>query len=197
MHSFTKPDTKNTEIIVITDRSGSMGNLVNDVIGGYNNFLEEQKKIEGQARVTFVQFDHEIEQLYEGKPLSEAPLLTPVTYRPRGSTALLDAIGRTLTTQGERIGKERWANLKVVVILTDGEENASKEYTLEKIRELSSQFETHGYRFVYIGANQDSFKAASNLGLKHVMAANFTADSKGTREAYVNMSSTLSSYRTS
>lgn len=197
MHSFTKPDTKNTEIIVITDRSGSMGSLVNDVIGGYNSFLEEQKKVEGEARVTFVQFDNEYEMLYEGKPLSEAPALTKETYVPRGSTALLDAIGRTLTTQGARIGKENWANLKVVVIMTDGEENASKEFSIEKIRELSSQFENHGYRFVYIGANQDSFKAASNLGLKHVMATNFVADSKGTREAYGIMGSTLSSYRTS
>jgi hypothetical protein len=92
-----------TEIIVITDRSGSMASIAKDVIGGYNTFLRDQKAQPGEAKLTYTQFDHEYEVVLAGKPLQDAPELTAETFAPRGSTALFDAIGRTLNEQGQRI----------------------------------------------------------------------------------------------
>lgn len=197
MHDFIHAkETKNTEIIVITDRSGSMESIAKDVIGGYNTFLEEQKKVPGEARVTFVQFDNEYEQLYEAKPLASVEPLTSKTFVPRGSTALLDAIGRTLNTQSVRIKREGWADLVVVCILTDGEENSSREYNQERIKTLTQEAEGKGWKFVYMGANQDSFTVARNFGITKGFVANYIANAEGTQQAYRSFGATLSCLRT-
>lgn len=185
-----------TEIIVITDRSGSMNKIRQDVIGGYNTFIKEQKEVPGEAKVTYTQFDNVYEVVYAGKPLNEAPLLDTNTFVPRGGTALLDAIGRTLNAQGHRIATEKWADLVVVCIITDGEENASCEYTKERIQEMTSHAEKNGWKFVYIGANQDSFQVSKGLGMAGAISINYVADSFGTSTAYAGMSTTLRSMRT-
>lgn len=190
-----KDKTLNTEVLVITDRSGSMSSIVNDVIGGYNTFIEEQKKIPGEARVTFVQFDDKYEEVYVGKPLQSVPTLNRDTFVPRGSTALLDAIGRTLNSQSLRIKNEGWAELVVVCIITDGEENASREYTAERVRTLTQEAEGKGWKFVYLGANQDAFKVTQHLGFRGAISANYSADSVGTKYAYGVMGQTMSCLR--
>lgn len=184
-----------TEILVITDRSGSMSPVVDDMIGGYNAFIEDQRKVPGEARVTFTQFDSEYEVVYSGKPLAEVPLLDRSTYVPRGSTALLDAIGRTLNEQGQRIAAEKWADLVIVCIITDGEENSSREFTLERIREMTSHAEANGWKFVYLGANQDAIRAAQNLGMVRAMASTYDASSVGTRAAYATTSLNVADLR--
>ena len=173
-----------TEILVVTDRSGSMSTTAQDVIGGYNTFIREQREVHGQARVTFAQFDHAYEVVYAGKPLAEVPTLDAKTFVPRGSTALLDAIGRTLNEQGQRIASESWADLVIVCILTDGGENASREYDIATIRTMTAQAEKNGWKFVYLGANQDSFAVAQGLGLKGAIVSNYSADAAGTQQAY-------------
>lgn len=185
-----------TEILVITDRSGSMATIAPEVIGGYNNFIKEQREVPGEARVTFTQFDDKYEVVYAGKPLADVPELTSATFVPRGMTALLDAIGRTLNEQGERIAKDKWAELVIVCILTDGGENSSHEYTPTRIREMTAHAEKNGWKFVYLGANQDSFSVAQGLGLKNAFVANYAATAVGTQSAYTQTSASVRGLRT-
>lgn len=186
----------NTEIIVITDRSGSMHTIADDVIGGYNNFIEEQRKVPGEARVTYVQFDHLYECVYEGKPLSAVPKLDVKTFQPRGSTALFDAVGRTLAEQRLRLLSDPWADLVVVCILTDGHENSSREYTRQSVQQLTAEAETKGWKFVYLGANQDAFAVSKDLGMRKSSARTFKPDEEGVREVYAWSSQLLYAFRT-
>lgn len=183
------------EIIVITDRSGSMESIATEVIGGYNNFIDEQRQVAGEARVTFTQFDDRYEVVYAGKPINKVPRLDDSTFVPRGMTALLDAIGKTLEAQGARIAAEKWADLVIVCILTDGRENASQEFSAKRVREMTSHAELHGWKFVYLGANQDSFRVARRLGIRNGIVQNYTANAAGTRAAYALTSRSIRSLR--
>jgi Mg-chelatase subunit ChlD len=184
-----------TEIIVITDRSGSMVAIANDVIGGYNRFLADQKAQPGEARMTYTQFDTEFETVFSGKPIKEAPELTDKTFVPRGGTALLDAMGRTLSEQGARIATEKWAELVIVCVITDGEENSSHEYSKDRIKEMTAHAEKNGWKFIFLAANQDAFATARSMGTSAQYAGNFAATAKGTAMAYSNTSGTVSSLR--
>jgi hypothetical protein len=183
------------EILVITDRSGSMAAIAKDVIGGYNTFIEDQKKVPGEAKVTFTQFDTDYEVVYAGKTLTDVPMLDHNTFVPRGGTALLDAIGRTLNEQGQRIATEDWADLVIVCIITDGEENSSREFTRERIQEMTAHAEKNGWKFIYIGANQNSFQVAQGLGMKQAITANYVANAAGTAEAYRGVTASVTSLR--
>ena len=137
-----------TAIMVVLDRSGSMQPLTKDVCGGFDTFVAEQKKLPGEATLTLVQFDHEYEIVYVNKPLDEVP---PLTHIPRGSTALLDAVGRGIGELGSALDKqpedERPGKV-IVVIMTDGQENASQEWTREKLRKLiKEQREKYSWEF--------------------------------------------------
>lgn len=181
-----------TEIIVITDRSGSMGSIANDVVGGFNRFLRDQQAQPGEARMTYTQFDSVYEVVYTARDIQSAEM--PI-FSPRGSTALFDAIGRTLNEQGERIAKEKWAELVVVCIITDGEENASREYTRERIQEMVKHAEANGWQFLFLAANQDAFTAARDFGSAAKYAGNFQANSAGVAMAYTATSATVSAMR--
>lgn len=185
----------NTEILVITDRSGSMGPLVNDVIGGYNRFLAEQQAAPGQAQLTYVQFDNEYEVLLRAAPVASAPQLTRESYQPRGATALLDAIGRTLNEQGRRIREQAWAELVVVCIITDGQENASREFDAERVAAMVKHAEANGWKFIFLAANQDAFTAAQAIGSSAQYAGSFAANSAGVSAAYASTSATVRSLR--
>lgn len=185
----------NTEIIVITDRSGSMAAIAPDVIGGYNTFLREQKEQPGEARITYTQFDTEYQVVSAAVPVRQAPDLTPATFVPRGSTALYDAIGRTLNEQGQRIATEKWAQLVVVCIITDGQENASREYTRDKVKSMTAHAEANGWKFIFLAANQDAFAAAQAFGSAGNFSGNFQANAAGTKAAYASTSSTVSQLR--
>jgi len=181
-----------TEIIVVTDRSGSMASIREDANGGFASFIEEQKKVEGEARVTQIMFDDRIETQYEAKPLSEVP---PLNLEPRGTTALLDAIGSALNVQGKRIHDEGWADLVIVTIITDGGENASKEYTAEQIKAMIQHAEKHNWKFVFLAANQDAFQTGAQYGINPQFTRNFAANSVGTMTAYQDMSTSVASLR--
>lgn len=184
-----------TEILVITDRSGSMSNIAPDVIGGFNRFLKDQKAQPGEALITYTQFDTNYEVVYTARPISEAPDLNHSTFVPRGGTALFDAIGRTLNQQGERIAREKWAELVVVCIITDGEENSSREFTRERIQEMVKHAEANGWQFLFLAANQDAFTAAQSFGSTAKYAGNFQTNSAGVAMAYTATSATLSAMR--
>ena len=193
----------NTEILCIIDRSGSMERLRDDSIGGFNAFLREQQAVPGDANLTLVLFDHEYTVLYEGRRLGDVKPLTRDDYVPRGQTALLDAIGRTITEQGARIARQLWAEKIVVCVLTDGHENASREYTNERIRSMVGEAEKGGkWSFVYLGANQDAFDVACSMGMSardalgNVKLRSFGATGQGVHDAYMNTSSVVSASRT-
>lgn len=128
-----------TEIICVIDRSGSMGAIRSDAIGGFNTFLRDQQQESGTARMTLVLFDHEYEIRYDAVPLQEVEPLDTTTYVPRGTTALLDAVGRTIDDVGKRLAdtdeSERPAQV-IIAILTDGLENASSDYSWERVSKM-------------------------------------------------------------
>ena len=163
---------KQTDIVFILDRSGSMSGVESDTIGGFNSFIKEHKK-DKNARVTTILFDDQYEVLYERKPINEVSKLTPKEYYVRGCTALMDAIGKTINSLDKKVKD----NKVLFVITTDGLENASHEYDKEKIKKL---IEKHtNWEFIYIGANIDSYSEASQIGIRSSNTANYSKSKRG------------------
>jgi hypothetical protein len=156
------------DITIVLDRSGSMGSIRDEAIESFNGFLAEQRTLEGEASVSLVQFDHEYEPNFEGVPLPDVPYLSPREYRPRGRTALLDAIGQSIVRTEARLDRFRHQpELIVFVILTDGYENASCEYTRQNIFDMIRGRETRcGWRFIFLGANQDAIREGGGMGIR-------------------------------
>ena len=177
-----------TEMVFVLDRSGSMSGLAADTIGGFNELIEKQKKIEGDAYVTTVLFDHEYEVLHDHVALGEVAPLTDREYFARGSTALLDAVGRTIDSVGARLAatpEEERPEHVVFVITTDGMENASREYTAKQVREMvEHQQQKYSWQFVFLGANMDAVSEARDLGISAKYAADFTPSHSGVRKMY-------------
>ena len=168
--------------VFILDRSGSMETCRDDTIGGFNAFLREQQA--GGGTLTLVLFDHEYQVVYGNKPITDCPPLTAQTFVPRGSTALLDAIGRAI--KAVPAGTQ-----PTVVILTDGQENASQQYTKAHIKDLIEEKTKAGWTFVYLGANQDAFAEAGTLGIRSECTVNY--DPRRTPEAFRVLSAAMSS----
>jgi uncharacterized protein YegL len=187
----------NVEIACVIDRSGSMSAIRNDAIGGFNTFLAEQKAVPGEAKLTLVLFDHEYFVLHDAVDIQNVPALKTEDFVPRGTTALFDAVGRTIDSIGARLDKAATKPDKViVVILTDGVENASHDYERSRIAEMiKHQQEKYSWEFVFLAANQDAFKAADALNIKSSNTAGFTASSVGTRSAYTLASNMTKGYR--
>lgn len=193
-------------IAVVLDRSGSMDSIRSDTIGGFNHFLSEQKKVPGYVTVTLVEFDHEYLVRYSSTPLIHVRPLTEDTYRPRGSTALLNAIGRTIRDTGQYLSAmpEHERPSKVLfVIVTDGHENASHEesnpafrFTKAQINEMISlQRNQYSWEFVFLGANQDAIETGSSLGISRASSMTYAANSVGTQSAYASLSGSTSRLR--
>lgn len=188
-----------TDISIVLDRSGSMESVKSDTIGGFNAFLDDQKKAGGEATITLAQFDDVYEVLYFALPIVDAKRLDSATFVPRGSTALLDAIGRTIHDTGKRLEAmpEGERPEKVIfVIVTDGEENASKEFTAAQVNDLiTHQREKYNWEFVFLGANQDAITTAANLGIAGAASLTYAANSKGVQGAYASLSRSVTSRR--
>lgn len=159
-----------------------------DAIGGFNAFLEAQKAVPGDAQLTLVLFNHGYKLVYDGVGITKVPPLTEAEYQPAGTTALLDAIGRTIDDVGERLATtpEKQRPSKVIVsIMTDGLENASKDYTQARIAEMiKHQAAKYSWEFIFLGANMDAFQVASALNIKTQNTSNFAASADGTRAAF-------------
>lgn len=197
----TTPATQGTHIYVLLDRSGSMSSIANDVIGGYNTLLKDQQEDGPDARVTFVQFDsqdpHEV--VVAGAPIREMTPLDGRTFQPRGSTPLLDAtgllIGRARVEQQSRVATGLPAEDIVFVTITDGEENQSSEYSLDRIRALVAECEAQGWTFVYLSAALDAYGDAVSFGVAHGNVQAFSADSMGTTLAFESVSKNMRGFR--
>ncbi len=171
-----------TEIIYVLDRSGSMGHLTGDTIGAYNSYLDEQKNFDGQTRITTVLFDDKYELLFNGEKIENA-YLDHEKYFVRGMTALYDALGKTIIDVGARLSgtPESQRPEKVIfIITTDGYENASKEFTRRKVKEMiEHQQSKYSWEFLFFGANIDSAETADSIGLPQERAYNFDASPRG------------------
>ena len=177
---------KKTEIAFIFDRSGSMESMTNAAISGFNEFLKAQQSTfddHGQpipATFTLILFDHEYLAVHNRQDIQAALPLNLDTYVPRGNTALLDAIGRTIDEIGNELAATPEANrpAKVIIaILTDGEENASRHFSMADINQrITHQTEKYQWEFMFLGANQDAIATASRMGISAYNAATFAAD---------------------
>lgn len=188
-------NVERAEIAVIRDRSGSMESIREDMDGGLIAFKDEQAKLPGCV-MSLYDFDDRFDVVFEGVPIAHAP---NVPLRPRGNTALHDACGRAINMIGERLARmqehDRPAKV-IVVIITDGRENASREYSRAKVREMiSHQRKVYGWEFVYLGADKDSYADADAIGVQVV--GNYVRSASGARGAYGGMSANLMDYRSS
>tara|TARA_Y100000310_G_scaffold309196_1_gene353090 strand:+ start:33 stop:650 length:618 start_codon:yes stop_codon:yes gene_type:complete len=183
-----------TEIVVVADKSGSMNAVRDDAIGGFNALVADQQK-EGvdEAYLTLVLFDTTY-TVGDRQAIEDVQPLTEDTYQPAGGTALLDALGRSITETGTRLAalsEDERPDQVIVAVITDGEENSSREHTKAQIKKLiEHQQEKYNWKFVYLGANQDAFAEARGLGVdqRKGFVASYTSSRVGTRQAYAGAS---------
>ena len=166
-----------TDITMIVDRSGSMGAIRTDAEGGINSFIEQQKLEPGEALLTLVQFNTQYEFIHSGTPIKLVP---PYKLEPDGSTALLDAVGRAVNETGARLAvmeESQRPGLVVVVIVTDGQENASREFNRAQIRQMiEHQQSVYRWQFTFLAANQDAFSEGASLGISADGIAQWATD---------------------
>ncbi|UPA29174.1 VWA domain-containing protein [Terrisporobacter glycolicus] len=185
-----------TEVVFILDRSGSMSGLEDDTIGGFNSMLKKQREEDGDANVTTVLFDDEIEMLHKRVNIKEIKNITSKDYYVRGCTALLDAIGYSINFMINVQKKEERAKNVLFIITTDGYENASKEYSYEKIKKMITyEKERYNWQFLFLGANIDAISTARNFGISEEFASNYVSDEVGTQITYEVMNSAISTCR--
>ena len=188
-----------TEIVFILDRSGSMAGLVDDTIGGFNSMIRRQKDEAGQAYVSTVLFDNYTEVIHDRLDIRKIRPLTRKEYYVRGCTALLDAVGQSIRHIGnvhKYAREEDRPGKTLFIITTDGMENASREYTYERVRKMiEHQREKYGWEFLFLGANMDAAREAARFGIDEDRAANYHADRQGTAVIYEAMSEAVCSVR--
>ena len=187
-----------TMICLILDRSGSMGGREDDVIGGVNSFLAEQKKLPEPAVISFVRFDSEaVERFREPVDLQACQPLSREEFQPRGATPLLDAVGVTIAKldhDWQAVQPDR----AIVVIVTDGQENASREYRKAQLKQLiEARQQTGKWSFLYLGANVDAFAEAGEIGILGANSAGYTSSRRGTSALYRTLSSNVRDMRSS
>lgn len=188
-------DKNLTEIVAIIDRSGSMYSLIGDTIGGFNSFIEEQKKGPGKALLTLVQFDTQYEINYQAKDVNEVSPLDETSYVPRGGTALFDAVARTVNEVGQRLSKtpeDQRPGTVIFLVITDGQENSSQEFGgtqgQSKVSEMvKHQIEKYSWEFVYMGGGDLETQKAQgiSLGINSNKIYNYSIDNGvGTKNLY-------------
>ena len=190
-----------TEIVFILDKSGSMSGLEADTIGGYNSFLEKQKKVEGEAFVSTVLFSDRNEVVHDRVPIEKIEPMNEQQYSVGGCTALLDAIGGAVHHIGnvhKYARDEDKPEHTIFVITTDGQENFSREYSHEKIKKMMTrQQEKYGWEFIFLGANMDAIGEAGKLGIRADRAVRYECDGVGTLLNYSVLSETVGKMRCS
>ena len=155
-------------IYCVIDRSGSMASCLDDTIGGFNTFLKEQPP---ESLMTIFLFDNEVQEMCRCRQVSKVEPLTPSTYRPRGGTALLDAIGHAM-----KVASNCVTDNVTIVILTDGDENSSRNYTQKSIKDFVDIRRREGWKFIFLAANQDAILAAGELGIPEHSSLTFNTD---------------------
>jgi len=188
-----------TELVVVIDRSGSMSSVASDAIGGFNSFLKAQQELPGEANLSVVQFNTEIETYADGAGVKAVKPLTSTSYVPSGMTALYDAVGIQITKIGERLAKMAEADrpAKVIfAILTDGQENSSREYSGSKVAEMiKHQRDKYNWEFVFLAAGEEAFKEAQTLGMDLSKTIKFMNTGANQQASYDTMNTYTSNLR--
>lgn len=188
-----------TEIVYIMDRSGSMHHLTMDVVGGFNSFVEEQKKVEGDAVITTVLFNTEIDTVHNHVNLSNVVPMKIEDFQACGMTALMDAVGSAIDSVGKRLSEtpENDRPSKVLfVIMTDGMENASRKYDVARVKEMIEHQQTkYGWEFIFVGAGIDAYAVGNTIGIKGENTMNTRATTDGVSAMYCAMSAATTSLR--
>lgn len=186
------PDFNRVELIFVMDRSGSMRAMQDEAIGGFNAFVDDQKVTNPDGYLSYIQFDHEYTPVYFGKPIVEVPHLNNETYIPRGTTALLDAVGRAIIDAGKTFDdrpEDKKPGKVIVAIMTDGQENASKDFTFESLSKLINQQENEwGWDFIYLSSSPTAVSDGIKCGFKGVQIAAIANTGDGTRRAFSSVS---------
>lgn len=175
------PQNQSLDLIFVIDRSGSMWGSEEDTIGGFNSFIEREKNNETDTKVTTILFNNKYEVLYERKSIDDVKPLTSEEYFVGGSTALFDAIGNAVTSLNCKI-----ENKTLFVIMTDGLENSSREFSKSQIRNMINN---SSWEFIFIGADIDSYKEAGSIGFKKSRIANYRKSKEGIDDLYTSISS--------
>lgn len=188
-----------TELVFILDKSGSMAGLESDTIGGYNAMLEKQRAVEGECYITTVLFDNYYELLHDRIDIRAVSPITHKEYQVGGSTALLDAIGMTIhkIANAQKHTAEDYRAEKVMfVIITDGQENSSREYSADKVKALIElEKSKYGWEFIFLGANIDAVETAGQFGIAPDRAQNFHADGQGVELNFRVVSEAVKTFR--
>ncbi|HEY3338910.1 MAG TPA: VWA domain-containing protein [Propionicimonas sp.] len=178
---MTNPDLTHIEFVL--DRSGSMHSIREDIEGGFDAFIADQRSHPGQCTVSLAQFDNEYETVFTAIDVRE---VLPLALQPRGATAMLDAIGRSVIALGERLSALQEAERPgtvIVAIMTDGMENASREFTHEAVKELiTRQEQAYDWQFLYMGADQDAIEVGASIGVRPDRSLTYARGKS--REAY-------------
>ena len=193
---MTNPEL--TEIVGVVDKSASMQSIIDEARSGLKQFVEDQKKAPGRAKLTLVFFDTQHRKVFDGVDVQDVSIKDE-DYCPSGLTALLDAVGKAIDEVGEILAKtpeEERPGQVIFFILTDGCENSSRDYTRDRVRQMiKTQEDTYNWRFIYLGANQDAFAEAEALGTTKGVVATFAASGKGVSSAYAGVSAAAMTYR--
>ena len=186
---------QDTELVFVIDKSGSMCGLTDDTIGSFNSVIEKQKQSdqEGNVYVTTVMFNQNSEKIHNRKDIKDIEKITTKEYSPSGCTALLDAVGNTIAelSSNETIKK----NKVLFVVITDGYENASKEFKKDQVKKLIEEKSKENWEFIFLGANIDSVKESGNIGISPKLTRDFVASSAGIKEAFERVNTAISQVR--
>jgi len=181
---------------MVLDRSGSMNSIRDDVIGGFNSFVAEQKAQPGECRLTMIQFDSQgVDHLYVASPIADVKPMQQADFVPRGGTPLFDAIGQAIGETETRITAKKTAEVQLFVIITDGDENSSNRYSKRQIAEMIETKQGQGWVFTFLGANLDAYRAGESIGIGAKNVSSFAANQGGTAAAYASVSSNTAGMR--
>lgn len=184
-----------TLVGVVLDRSGSMSSVLQDTIGGFNSFIETQRDEDNDQIYVITQFDNEYEVLQDGVDLDDVVVLNQKNYVPRGGTALLDAMGRTIHAMDAVMANDKSIEQALMLVLTDGGENASSEFTRDQVFKLIEERRNKGsWDFNFLGANQDAITTGGGLGIRAANCMNYSADAGGTQKAFEGITRSTSNY---
>jgi hypothetical protein len=187
-------DSNKTEIAVILDRSGSMASIKADMEGGFAHFVAQQQALAGECVLSLYQFDDQYDVVFEDLPLRNVP---PLSIVPRGSTALLDAMGRSIARIGARLAAKPDSarpGCVIIMVITDGQENASCEVTREALKQsIEHQRNNYNWQFMYLGADVSAFAEAESIGI--AAAARYSPDARGVQQLYAATAASVSECR--
>ncbi len=189
---------KKTELIFILDRSGSMGGLESDTIGGFNATINDQKTLEEETRVTTILFDNFFEILHDRIDLQDLPTLTEKDYFVRGSTALYDAVAlgiNKIVNVQKQTKQDGRADKVIMVIITDGYENSSRETNAAMLHKMIDGCKKDGWEFLFLGADIDAQAAAGAIGIESSRASNFVKDAQGVQVQYDSLNVAIRTMR--